>query len=72
MPMLTQQMEMQAASVGLLSVGKSALKYTEDCVRVSMDKGNGGIQVVSVCSSVTMGFAALNVTLNHLDCDMKK
>lgn len=52
MPMLTQQMEMYAASVGLLSVGKE-LSYThthtEDCLSISMHKGKSGIQVVPVC-----------------------
>ena len=54
MSMLTQQMGVHAASVGLLSVGKRSLTHThththtEDCLSISMHKGKSGIQVVSV------------------------
>lgn len=50
MPMLTQQMEMHAVSVGLLSVGTCSHTHTEDCLSMSMHKRNRGIQVVSVCT----------------------
>ena len=66
MSMLTQQMGVHAASVGLLSVGKHSLTHThthtEDCLSISMHKGKSGIQVVSVSE---WGVTALMVQFGY-------